>query len=673
MTHTSAMRDWCFDLETICNIFTCTMIHAVTGETRVYEISDWVDDTQRLMAMLHWMQQTGARLVGFNNEGFDYPILHALLTGQARGYKQLYAKAQSIIASQDRFGTRVWDNEKIIPQMDLYLIHHFDNDAKRTSLKTLEFNMRSHLVQEMPVPHDVPITYDQRETVLRYNFHDVAETLKFYWESRAEIEFRETLTQRTGVDHTNYNDGKIGKELIIRKLESIQRGTCFTYEAWTDAAGKQREKKTVRQTKRALIHIGEVILPAVQFDDPEFRRIHHWLAQQSITETKGVFNDLIARTGGIEFKFGTGGIHGSLKSIAFESNDEWVTHDADVGAMYPSIGVAWRLYPEHLGEGFCDVHGGIVDERQTHKKGTAPNAMLKLASNVPFGDSNNPYSPFLDPKYTMSITVNGQLLICMLAEKLIALPDVRLIQANTDGLTVYCKRTMLPLVKDICAWWEGVTRLKLEHATYSRMWIRDVNNYVAEFAETGKLKRKGAYEYDREWHQDHSELIVAKAVEAALVEGANIAQFIHGHTDIFDFMLRAKVPRASRLELDDGTPLPNIVRYYVSVDGKGLQKFQPPPAGYKIGDFKKGTGVSDGQYMARNRTGVHDPSIHTKNMSMYDTRKDRILAGHKVTICNHINEARRETIDFNYYIREAESLAAAAGYRRPDDLAVDPQ
>lgn len=466
------MRDWCYDEETIINIFTCTMIHCVTGDVRVYEISDWVDDTDRLLAMLEWMQRTGARLVGFNNEGFDYPILHALMTGQARGYRQLYAKAQSIIASQDRFGTRVWDNEKIIPQMDLYLIHHFDNDSKRTSLKTLEFNMRSHLVQEMPVPHDVPITYDQREIVLRYNFHDVAETLRFYWESRAEIEFREALTARTGVDHTNYNDGKIGKTFVIRKLDELAPGTCYTIDPQTG-------RKAPRQSRRALIHLADVILPCITFDEPEFRRIHEWFQRQSIVETKGVFKDLTATVRGFTFVFGTGGIHGSVTSEAFKANAEWGILDVDVAAMYPSIGVAWGLYPEHLGAGFCDVHGDIIKQRRQHAKGTPENAMLKLAGNSVYGDSNNPYSPFYDPKYTMSITINGQLLLCMLAEKLMALPDVHLIQCNTDGVTLYCKRAMLPLIKQVTAWWEGVSRLTLEQAMYSEMFVKDCNNYLA--------------------------------------------------------------------------------------------------------------------------------------------------------------------------------------------------
>lgn len=647
----SAINDWVYDEETICNFFSLTMVNCVTGVTRVYEISEWVDDTERLLAVCDWMRSNGQRMVGFNNEGFDYPILHALATGQARGHKQLYGKGQSIIKGQDsnRWGHKIW--EPLIPQLDLYLIHHFDNPSKRTSLKVLEFNMRSHLVQEMPVPHDVPMTEDQRETVLAYNFHDVANTLRFYWESRPAIEFRESL----GVDHTNFNDGKIGKSFVIRKLEEIAPGTCYVRDPETG-------RKTARQSRRAVIHLADVILPVIQFDEPEFERIRRWFCNQSITETKGVFKDLTTTVRGFTFVFGTGGLHGSVESKAYESDEEWLIYDADVAAMYPSIGVAWGLYPEHLGAGFCQIHGDIITQRRQHAKGTPENAMLKLAGNSVYGDSNNPYSPFYDPQYTMSITINGQLLLCMLAEKLMALPDVHLIQANTDGMTLYCKRTMLPMVEEVMAWWESVSRLTLEYAEYSRMWIRDVNNYVAEFEGSDKIKRKGAYEYQREWHQDHSELIVAKAVEAAMIEGANIAQYIHGHPDIFDFMLRAKVPRSSRLQLDDGTSLPNLVRYYVSTDGQGISKVMPPPPGCKVGDYKKAGGVNDSMYFARNVTGIHDPSIHTKNQSQYDARAIGINVGRKVTICNHISEAKRSTIDFAYYINQAESLAASAGY-----------
>jgi ABC-type microcin C transport system duplicated ATPase subunit YejF len=48
--------------------------------------------------------------------------------------------------------------------------------------------------------------------------------------------------------------------------------------------------------------------------------------------------------------------------------------------------------------------------------------------------------------------------------------------------------------------------------------IKDVNNYIAVKL-NGEVKRKGAYEYEQEWHQNHSALIIAKAAEQVLVYG----------------------------------------------------------------------------------------------------------------------------------------------------------
>ncbi len=472
------MRDWAWDTETLPNFISLTMIHCVTGDVRVYEISEWVDDTQRLLAMCEWLQRTGARMVGFNSEGFDYPILHALLTGQARSYQQMYAKSQAIIKGQDgnRWGSRVWDNEKLIPQLDLYLVHHFDNDSKRTSLKTLEFNMRSHLVQEMPVAHSVPITYDQRDVVLRYNFHDVAETLRFYWESRAEIEFREELTARYGVDYTNFNDTKLGKSFMIKRLEEANPGCCYMIDPQTG-------RKVPRQSRRAVIHLADVILPVVQFDEPEFVRIRDWFARQSITETKGVFKDLTAKVRGFTFVFGTGGIHGSVDGECIESDEVVTIESRDVTSYYPSMAIEHRLFPEHLTEVFCDIYADIKRQRQLHKKGTAENAMLKLALNGVYGDSNNQYSPFYDPRYMLSITINGQLLLCMLAEKLMVIPTLRLLMINTDGLEYVVNRSNVWMVDQVCAWWEGITKLTLESAKYSKLAVRDCNNYLGIYEE----------------------------------------------------------------------------------------------------------------------------------------------------------------------------------------------
>lgn len=290
-------------------------------------------------------------------------------------------------------------------------------------------------------------------------------------------------------------------------------------------------------------------------------------------------------------------------------------------SYYPSLAISNRLYPAHLGEEFCDIYADMKQQRLAFKKGTPENLMLKLALNGVYGDSNNKFSPFYDPQYTMSITVNGQLLLCMLYESLREVPGLKLIQMNTDGLTVKVPRKHLPLVEEKRVAWQTLTKLDLEEAIYRFMHIRDVNNYIA-VGEDGKVKRKGAYEYDIEWHQNHSSLVVKKAAEAKIVHGRDIREFIFEHTDDFDFLLRTKVPRGSVLLADYGhgltEVLQNITRYYVAKQGPELVKMMPP--------------IKD------------------------KWRKIAVNKGLCVAECNKFTGIDRENLNYDWYIEQAEKL-----------------
>jgi hypothetical protein len=80
----------------------------------------------------------------------------------------------------------------------------------------------------------------------------------------------------------------------------------------------------------------------------------------------------------------------------------------------------------------------------------------------------------------MKITLNGQLLLCMLAESLMRVPTLRILMINTDGLEYHVHRDYRDVAKEHCSFWEMMTLLNLENVQYNRMWIRDVNNYIAE-------------------------------------------------------------------------------------------------------------------------------------------------------------------------------------------------
>ena len=611
------MRDYIYDIETFPNVFTLALEHANAPIKWSFEISDWRNDSRDIIDFLQYLKDTNARMVGFNNLGFDYPVLHTLIRMGRSDANTLYQKAMAIINSQDEDGSKwmhqVNPSDRFVEQIDLFKIHHFDNKARATSLKVLEFNMRSDSIEDLPFPVGTVLNQQQTEVLHRYNKHDVDQTKKFYHQTLDMIQFREELTRKYDRDFMNHNDTKIGKDYFVMKLEEAGVA-CYDFGP---------KGRTPRQTKRPVIHLKDAILPWINFEHPEFNRVMNWLKAQTITETKGVFTDLTATVNGFTFVFGLGGIHGSVESEVIESDGEYVIVDLDVTSYYPNLAITNGFHPAHLGKEFVSIYKHLFEQRKQYPKKSAESAMLKLALNGVYGDSNNRFSVFYDPLYTMTITLNGQLLLCLLAEGLMLIPGLRLIQVNTDGLTVRVPRQHKMLVDLARAAWQERTGLNLEEAVYKRMSIRDVNSYLAEY-EDGTVKRKGAYEYNVGWHQNAGGLVIPKVAEKVLVEGAPIRETVEQWPEIMDFMLRAKVPRSSHFAIErDGvtSQLQNTTRYYIAKDGGRLFKWMPPLA---------------------------------KNPGQW--RKIGVESGWGVQVCNDIKDAGKLPVDFDYYIQEIEKL-----------------
>jgi len=605
------INDYIYDIETYPNVFTMAVEHAEHPLRWSFEISPWRNDSADLITFFAWLRGHDARMVGYNNIGFDYPVVHTLIRMGKGSAESLYAKAQAIFQSNDdddRWVHAVRPDDRYITQIDLFKIHHFDNKARSTSLKALEFNMRLDNVSDLPFPPGTVLDRDQVRMLKTYNAHDVTATKRFYEHTLDMIRFREEMCQKyPGKDWLNFNDTKIGKEYFILRLE--QSGvSCYDFGP---------DGRTPRQTPRPVINLADAVLPWIKFERPEFGRVLDWLKQQSITETKGVFNELTAMVNGFEFVFGLGGIHGSVENEVIESDDEYTVIDLDVASYYPNLAIANDFYPAHLGQSFAHIYKDLYEQRKQYAKVTAENAMLKLALNGVYGDSNNRFSVFYDPLYTMTITINGQLLLCVLAEQLMKIDRLKLVQINTDGLTIRVPKALTHQVDAMVQWWEAATRLQMEQAVYKTMMIRDVNNYIAQY-DNGKVKRKGAYEYKTLWHQNASALVVPKVAEKVLLEGAPIRQTIEQWPDRMDFMLRVKVPRSSHLLWGDDK-VQNTTRYYVAKGGKALTKVMPPLKGKT------------------------------------EWRRIGIESGWTVQVCNDMRDAVLP-IDFDWYVQETEKL-----------------
>ena len=124
-------------------------------------------------------------------------------------------------------------------------------------------------------------------------------------------------------------------------------------------------------------------------------------------------------------------------------------------------------------------------------------------------------------------------------------------------------------------------------------------------------------------------MVIPMAVEAHLVRGEDYEKFIHNHKNEYDFFLRTKVPRSSRLVMvKDGIEIPqqNICRYYPSMNGGKLVKIMPPLV--KGGDER--------------RLGI-------------DTEWD-------VSTCNNVSDFKWD-IHYDYYISKAKELIDAVNFK----------
>lgn len=626
-----------YDIESYPNVFTVGIVHIETGTRWLFEVSDRRNDAVAFVAFLHRLRDAGCEMVGFNNEAYDYPVIHfieAVVSAQGTiTAAQIYEKSKAIIESdwKDR-SHMIWSNNRVVPQIDLFKVMHFDNFARSTSLKKLEIAMRSSSVEDLPFPPGTILSLEQTDDLIKYMCWDIDQTIKFAKIIEKKIAFRADLSVKYGRDMTNFNDTKIGKEHFIRELEN-NGVACFT---------RQNGRREPIQTPRVEgIKVAEKLIP-VPFENESLKAVWNFFHGSVIppSQTKGFFKDIHGHIGDFALDFGSGGIHGSVAKQSFYSGNSHEIIDLDVTSYYPSLAIVNGFYPEHLGERFCQIYTELKSERLSYPKSAPESEMLKLALNGVYGDSNNKYSPFYDPAYTMAITINGQLLLAWLAELVCKHTGAHMIQANTDGITVLCPREDRANLETVARYWQDCTRLDLEAVIYRSMHIRDVNNYVAVYDDAkpqgaidgalkwehkpGNIKRKNAYLTNPDWHQDHSSLVIQKAVDAFLSDGTRPVDFIYNHDDPYDFMQHIKVPKSSRLEWG-GRQVQNISRYYIALVGEPLIKIMPPLDGETV---ERPIGVNVGW-----RTGM----------------------------CSDVRDFQWDNLNRRWYVQEAEKLVEGLG------------
>lgn len=289
----------------------------------------------------------------------------------------------------------------------------------------------------------------------------------------------------------------------------------------------------------------------------------------------------------------------------------------------------------------------IVDERLEHKhlakdksldvmerdKHATAAACLKIVANAGiFGKMGSEKSFLCDKKAMYQVTINGQLFLLMLIEKL-ELAGIHVISANTDGIVTIVPRELEQTADNICHWWEKHLGLELEFTYYIKYVTEGVNSYLT-VKRDGSSKFKGRMNpkmFLEDLSKGYNSPIVAKCVTEYFINGTPVMETLRNAKSILDFCRTQNVNHKYRLEFThvvDGKIRTDVVqrntRFYISSTGGTLMKVE---------------------------------SMGWNEHNEEQVKKSSLCAGQRVSICNTVDDTDISELNVNYLYYYNEAMA----------------
>ena len=571
-------KHWVMDYETLKNCFVGVFKHYKTDETHTFIVHDLQNDLEKFLQFLSTNIKNREWHISYNGLAFDAQITHYIIDNAeylmsikpSEVTEMIYKEAQSVIDKSNRKEFQKYPEWRMrIPQIDVFKLNHWDNMAKRSSLKWIEYTMDWGNILDMPIHHESDITtQEELDTIVEYCVNDVEATGEIYNRSKSLIGLRLNLTQQYDINLVNASEPRISKEL-------------FSYYLSDELGIAKRDLKAMR-TYRETIKLENIILPYINFKTPEFQMLLNRFKTVELdpTNIKGAFKYSVTYKG-VKTHFGLGGAHGAARAGVYESDEEKIIMSSDVTSFYPNLAIVNGWSPAHLpSEQFCRLYNWFFTERKKIPKSDPMNYVYKIILNSTYGLSNDKNSFLYDPEFTMRITINGQLTLMMLYEMIMeAIPDAIPLLQNTDGIETIIPKAAKEKYLKVCEEWERVTDFNLEHDQYKKIILADVNNYIAVNMQD-KAKCKGRFEFENlALHKNKSKLVIPKAIYEYFVNDILPEDYIKTNRNILDYCIGGKTNGGWQVKseyVEDGVAksinLQKINRYYISNQGVKMVK-----------------------------------------------------------------------------------------------------
>lgn len=676
-----------YDIEVFQNIFHCSAINTETKEIHKFEISPRKNQLSELISFfkqvnspVSWNDNYTTNcsidsdkiFCGYNNLHYDNPVINYIIE-----YEHVLAERPVPVITNSIFnlsreitnsGENIekWKRWKYQVWFDSFdILTMLYSNKLRVGLKEIQVTMQYKNIQEFVCDWSKPLPIEDFDNMIDYNINDIESTSALLDRCKKDIDLRLAIEDEYGVKVLSKDGVNIGMKILTHKyLEK-------TGLTWWDI-------KDLR-SPQAYIPLKDVILPFIKYDSPILKSVLDEMKTQVVSPgRKGYEKNFVF--GGLRYTVGVGGIHSKNDpEIIIPAEDEMLI-DIDVASLYPSMLIEYGFYPKHLGPEFLEVYSQIRSERieAKHNGDKIKDSTLKLALNGLSGNLQNEHNFCYSPFAVMQIRINGQLLLLMLAEKLVEL-GCRIVQANTDGLFVLLKKSIYDKVNIVCREWEQLTKLTLEEDRFEAMYQYAINDYIAvkegyakkkhEFRDftavmdpkTGDHIKYGAtnakgetYRNMDEIRKDYiktkgmfiTEVLLGKGLSPKIIPEAIIKYFvdeipvedtIKGCKDIKKFLMSEKTGKQWHVEYTN-QEIQRTNRFYASTNGGYLWKWKniEQPESYKWND--------------NIRNYQEDNSKPLKEQKQYQN----MLTASGVTLLNMFDEKPIEDrkINYRYYLRE---------------------
>lgn len=633
------------------------------------------DDDTDLFSLLYWLQQK-ADYFGYNNKKYDRLMLSALLMYYNQFDKPsklitfLYETSQRVIRSSnndtlwtDNFTSLILRNNVAFRDLDLFQIFRLDHYHK--SLKQTSINIKWYNLKEYTMP---PIG-----DLDRHYYHERLPEAKGMTDRELNIHYRNVFERFIPKEYLNemadYNDNDvyIVAELIRMNQEEVLLRYRISEEYKVDVYSASRstiaDKVIVKlyskftglhpkafidtKTIRRKILVSEILSDKIAFSTPELNDILSDIRSLTLRGEKGEFDRGFTFMG-TSYTIATGGLHSNEIPAVYVENSDSIIVDRDVASYYPNMIRSLKVCQKHLiPKAWFRIADTIVDERLEHKhlakdksldvmerdKHATAAACLKIVANAGiFGKMGSENSFLCDKKAMYQVTINGQLFLLMLIEKL-ELAGIHVISANTDGIVTIVPRELEQTADDICHWWEKHLGLELEFTYYTKYVTEGVNSYLT-VKRGGSSKFKGRMNpkmFLEDLSKGYNSPIVAKCVTEYFINGTPVMETLRNAKSILDFCRTQNVNHKYRLEFThvvDGKIRTDVVqrntRFYISSTGGTLMKVE---------------------------------SMGWNERNEEQVKKSSLCAGQRVSICNTVDDTDISELNVNYLYYYNEAMA----------------